>query len=404
MKRLVATVLGLVLAGSSAALTCSFENDVPVTMLSNSFAAWEVVTEQMTECGNFKAEQDDKFREKQAPGMAADPATYTIGGVANSSILPLLNDGLIRPLNDLVEKYGQNLSPNQLINIDGNIMAVAMMVNSQHFMYRKDILDELGLEVPTTYDEVLAAAQTIKEAGVVDYPYGAAFKAGGDLGLEYLNIYLGMGGTLVNDDNTSALEPETAIAALEMLKALTAYMDPEFLSADSPFVAKQVQEGSVAMAFLWASDTANFNNPEESQVVDQVAFAAAPASVEGGPPATTLWWDGMTIAQNVSDETADAAFRLIMEGVSHENLSEHPEAAIWLSDPAIESTVSAGVMASVEGGAPSFPASNPAGVMTFTAFGDNVADFLTGKETAEKTLADIEASYLAAAREAGYVQ
>jgi multiple sugar transport system substrate-binding protein len=146
---------------------------VPVTMLSNAFAAWTVVTDKMAECGNFTAEQDEKFREKQAPGMAANPSAYTIGGVANGSILPLLNDGLIRPLDDLVAKYGQALSPNQLIKVDGKTMAISMMVNAQHFMYRTDIFEQLGLEVPTTYADVLAVAEVIKQAGVV----GRGFRA-----------------------------------------------------------------------------------------------------------------------------------------------------------------------------------------------------------------------------------
>jgi multiple sugar transport system substrate-binding protein len=404
VKRLVVVITACILFAFGQAFACSFENTVPVTMLSNAFAAWTVVTDKMAECGNFTAEQDEKFREKQAPGMAANPSAYTIGGVANGSILPLLNDGLIRPLDDLVAKYGQALSPNQLIKVDGKTMAISMMVNAQHFMYRTDIFEQLGLEVPTTYADVLAVAEVIKQAGVVDYPYGAAFKSGGDLGLEFLNIYLGMGGTLVNEDNTPAVNNEKGIATLEILKALTAYMDPEFLSSDSPFVAKQIQDGSIAMANLWATDTANFNNPEESQVVDLIAFAAAPAAVEGGPPATTLWWDGMTIAKNVTDEEADAAFRLIMEGISYENLSAHPEAAIWLSSTPIESPAAIGVLASVEGGAPSYPASNPNGLMTFTALGDNIAKFLTGEKTAEETLADVETAYLTAAKEAGYVQ
>jgi multiple sugar transport system substrate-binding protein len=51
-------------------------------------------------------------------------------------------------------------------------MAVAMMVNTQHLMYRQDIFEDLGIEVPTTYDEVLIAAEAIQEAGVVDYPLG----------------------------------------------------------------------------------------------------------------------------------------------------------------------------------------------------------------------------------------
>jgi multiple sugar transport system substrate-binding protein len=404
VKRLFMLVTGFVVFAFSPAFACSFENTVPVTMLSNSFEAWSVVTDKMTECGNFTPEQDEKFRDKQPAGMAATPSAYTIGGVANGSILPLLNDGLIRPLNDLVEKYGQNLSPNQFIEIDGNIMAISMMVNAQHFMYRKDILADLGLEVPKTYADVLESAKVIQEAGVVDYPFGAAFKSGGDLGLEFLNIYLGLGGTLVNDDNTPAINNEKGIATLEILKSLSAYMDPEFLSSDSPFVAKQIQDGSIAMANLWATDTANFNNPDESRVVDLIAFAAAPAALEGGPSATTLWWDGMTIAKNITDEEADAAFRLIMEGITYENLSAHPEAAIWLSKTPIESPAAAGVLASVDGGAPSYPASNPNGLMTFTALGDNIPKFLMGEKTAEETLADVEAAYLTAAKEAGYVQ
>ena len=36
-----------------------------------------------------------------------------------------------------------------------------------------------------------------------------------------------------------------------------------------------------------------------------------------------------------------------------------------------------------------------------TALGDNIADFLSGNESAEQALADVEAAYQTAAREAG---
>jgi cell pole-organizing protein PopZ len=68
------------------------------------------------------------FQEKQAAAMAANPSQYTIGGVANATLIPLLNDGLVRPLNTLVEEYGQDLAQTQLIDINGDIMAIAMMV------------------------------------------------------------------------------------------------------------------------------------------------------------------------------------------------------------------------------------------------------------------------------------
>ncbi|MEM7710606.1 MAG: extracellular solute-binding protein, partial [Pseudomonadota bacterium] len=167
MKRL-ALAGALALGTSGAALACSFQNDVEIRSLSAGFEAWKALTDAMAECGNVQAELDQEFREKQPAAFDANPSLYHIGGVSNGTITPLLNAGTIRPLDDLVEKYGQNLSDNQLIRVNGDIVAIAMMVNTQHLMYREDVFSDLGLEVPTTYDEVLEVAAAIQEAGVVE--------------------------------------------------------------------------------------------------------------------------------------------------------------------------------------------------------------------------------------------
>ena len=41
-------------------------------------------------------------------------------------------------------------------------MAVAFMANAQHLMYRKDVLSDLGIDVPKTYEDMLAAAEKIR--------------------------------------------------------------------------------------------------------------------------------------------------------------------------------------------------------------------------------------------------
>ena len=38
-------------------------------------------------------------------------------------------------------------------------MAIAFMANAQHLFYREDLLEENGIEVPTSYEEILAAAE-----------------------------------------------------------------------------------------------------------------------------------------------------------------------------------------------------------------------------------------------------
>ena len=209
-------------ASGAAWAACSFENTVPLKSLSAGFEAWKAVTDAMAECGNFSASLDQEFREKQPEAFAANPALYQIGGVSNATLVPLLNAGTIRPLDDLVAKYGQDLLPNQLIKVDGQTMAIAMMVNAQHLMYRSDILADLGIAEPKTYADVLTAAEKIKEAGVVEYPLGGTFKTGWNLGQEFVNMYLGEGGEFFAEGNMPAINNEKGVRALETLKAMTA--------------------------------------------------------------------------------------------------------------------------------------------------------------------------------------
>mgnify|MGYP006289644399 FL=1 len=397
----------LLLAGSatlaaSGAWACAFENETPVSSLSAGFEAWKAVTDAMAECGNVQAELDQEFRTKQPAAFAANPSLYDIGGVSNGTVTPLLNEGTIRPLDDLIEKYGQNLRPNQLIRIDGETMAVAMMVNVQHLMYREDIFEDLGLEVPTTYDEVLAAAEAIQEAGVVDYPIGMTMASGWNIGQDFVNMYVGYGGEFSPQAFESIGSSEAGMQALDMMQRLSEYADPEVLVSDSTYVQQQFQQGKIAMANLWASRGGAMDNEEESDVVGLVAAAAAPSAVEGGPPATTLWWDGIVIAQNITDEEADAAFRVAMEGLDSEMVQGAQDAAIWLVEGYEPNRLAQGAIASAtaQPAPPSYPSTSQMGLM-HTALGNELPAFFTGDRDAAGTLQAVQEAYTTSAKEAG---
>ena len=359
----------------------------------------------MAECGSFNAELDQEVRNKLPAAMAADPSLYDIGGVANGTITPLLNDGSIRPLDDLIAEYAPDLAPNRIIQVDGETMAVAMMVNAQALMYRRDIFEELGLEVPQTYDEVLEIARAIEEADVVDYPLGATMKAGWDLAQDFNNMFVGYGGTWVNEDSTPNVNSEAGVKALETMKALTEFMDPEYLVADSTYVQQQLQQGRVAMANFWASRAGAMDDEVESQVVDLVETAAAPRAMEDGPPSTTLWWDGIVIASNIPDEEAEAAFRVAMEGMDTDMVKANNDEAIWLIDGYEPGRLATGAIASAtaEPAPPSYPSTVQMGLI-HSALGNELPSFFTGDRTAEEALAAVEASYTRDAREAGLIE
>jgi multiple sugar transport system substrate-binding protein len=390
-------------AGAQAQGACAFQNPHQMRSLTAGFEAWKVVTSVMAECGNFRPELDQEFRTKQVAAFAARPSLYQIGGVATETVVPLLNAGTIRPLDEYVAKFGQSLSPNQLIKVDGKVMAIAMMVNAQHLMYRKDILATLNIAPPKTYDEMLAAAEKIRASGAMRYPIGGTTRAGWNLALDFVNLYLGYGGTFFEQGNRPAINNATGVRTLEMMKKLTEYMDPEYLTVDSTALQQQFQKGRVALANFWASRAAAMDNAAESEVVGKIGFAAAPAVVAGGKPATTIWWDGLVIASNISNEEAEMAFRMIVHGLSPRMVAANNDTAVWLIDGFKPGAAAAGAIGSVQGGAPPYPASTAMG-MLHTAIGNAVPDFLTGKATAQEVLARAEAAYTTAAREGGVLR
>ncbi len=403
MKQTLAAAALALLLSTTAHAACSFHNDVPLKSLTAAFDAWKAVASTMTACGNIQTELDQEFRTKQPAAFAANPSLYQIGGVSNGTLVPLLNAGTIRPLDALVAKYGQSLQPNQLIRIDGKIMAIAMDVNDQQLMVRTDILADLNIPVPTTWDDVLAAAAKIKASGKVPYPIGATLKPGFDLSQDFLNIFLGYGGTPTKPDNTPNLNSDAGLKTLALLKKITAYTDPEYLTSESTFVQKQFQQGKIAMANLWATRAAALDDPKESQVVGKIGLYAAPASVAGGKPATTLWWDGLVIAKNITDDQAVAAFRVAMAGLSEDTVKAAPGAAVWLIKSYVPGKYATGAIASANGGAPAYPSTTTMGLIS-TVIGDNAADFLTGKKTAEATLAAMETAYTTRAKEQGLIK
>lgn len=403
LRNIIAAAAFALLASGSAQAACAFKNEVPLKSLSAGFQAWKSVTTAMAECGNVQAELDQDFAKKHVAAFAANPALYHIGGVATETFVPLLNAGTIRPLDDLVAKYGKHLTPNQLVKVDGKIMAVSMMVNAQHLMYRKDILDGLGIAEPKTYAEVLDAAAKIKAAGAVPYPIGATMRTGWNLAQDFVNMYMGFGSPLFGEGNAPAVNGEAGLKTLETMKALTAYMDPEYLTADSTFVQKQFQQGKVAMANFWASRAGAMDDPKESTVVGKVVMAAAPAAVPGGKPATTVWWDGAVIAKNITDAEADAAFKVLMEGLDKEMVEANNNDAVWLVEGFKPGRSAEGAIATIKGGAASFPASPRMGLL-HSALGSTLADYFTGKLSAAETLKTVSDKYVTAAKEAGLIK
>ena len=405
MKKL-ALASALVLMSGPVMAACNI--DGRVSIVGNEFPAIHAVADGAKVCsgGDVKANLTADHQKINVAGMTGNPAEYTSAIIANSSIVALMNEDVIRPLDDLVAKHGQSLKPNQLIKINGKIMAVAFMANAQHLVYRSDILEKAGVQPPTSYEDMLAGAEAIRSQGLMQYPLGGAYKAGWNLAQEFTNMYIGHGGAFFKPGSAEvSINNAAGVATLEMLKALSGYMNPDFLTHDSNATSAEWKAGNVAMMNMWGSRMGPLKDSEQATAeVVATTTLGAPMTVGGGAtPATTLWWDGWTVAKNISDADAEATFIAMMNGINPDRLDdEMAPLAVWLIDGYEPTPAAVGVFAAANMNATPYPMLPYQGLL-HTALGAEIVDFMQGKESAEKALADVEAAYTAAAREKGFL-
>ena len=414
MKTMFTALLATTAVVASAGLAmagCGIEKG-SVRILSNDFAALHVMAARAESCAGdgveVKKNQTAEHKNIQVAALTANPATYTVPVIATGSIVPLLNDGLIRPLDDLVAKYGQNLQDNQLIRLDGKVMAVAFMANSQHLYYRKSVLDAAGIPVPTSYEDLIAAGQKLRAEGKMQNPLAASFKPGWDLGEEFVNMYLGLGGDFFAPGSAdAAINNANGIKALETMKAMADLMSPDFVTYNTNAVKPVWDAGETALMNGWGSRSGDYIDPSKGfpEIAADTAFAATPTVGGGTIPASSLWWDGFAIAKNITDEDAEASFQAMMHAISPDLLANPADAAlaVWLIKGYEPTPAAAGVVANIKGGTRAYPMLPYMG-MLHTALGDNLAEFMQGQESAEQALADATAAYTVAAKEAGFIK
>lgn len=410
MQNLLATLAAsMVLLAVPAHADCGLPPG-RVSVLANDFASIRTVVGAASECASdsvtITANHTKPFADLMVPALTASPAQYTTVVIANGSLSPLISADLIRPLDDLVAKFGQQLKPNQLIKVGGKTVAIAFMANAQHFFYREDVLKQAGVAVPRSYEEVLVAAKAIQDKGLMKEPLAMSFLPDWDIAQEFLDLYYGgLAGPLFEQGGARpALDRAKATQALDMMKEMVPFIGPDYLTYDSDKFRPKWYAGQVAMANMWGSSAALVlpaQSPSPETAAD-TRVAAAPTIGGGTRPATTIWWDGFTIAKNITDADAETSFRAMLHGISPEMARKNPDAAVWLIDGYKPTPTAAGIMASVSGGAPTYPTLPYMGLL-HKALGDNIAAFLQGRVSADETLASAERDYVTAATSAGYI-
>ena len=138
-------------------------------------------------------------------------------------------------------------------------------------------------------------------------------------------------------------------------------------------------------------------------IAANTVLAGAPTVGGNNIPSASLWWDGFTIAKNISDADAEASFKAMMHALDPSVAAAHADAAPWLMKGFQPGPAQVGVMlTATQGNAKGYPMLPYMGLL-HTALSNEIGDYLKGSKDETKTLGDIEAAYNAAAKEGGFL-
>jgi len=225
--------------------------------------------------------------EKQLTSLITRSEAYDVLQVAyqwDGLFMPYLE-----PLDPFIEEHGIDMDafiPGVLANCGGSfdeIYGIPTACDVYSFIYRTDLFEEAGLEPPQTWEEVneIAAALT------TDDIHGHVLAGLGEqVGQFWRARYLAMGGRLLNEDWTPALDMEIGVEAAELLRDLLEYCPAGTLTYGYPEQMHAFILGRAAMAEVWPSFLrAPADDPDESDVVGNWSFAPYP----GGTGELSAW-------------------------------------------------------------------------------------------------------------------
>ena len=178
--------------------------------------------------------------------------------------------------------------------------------------YRKDIMEELGLQPPETWQDLVRVGQTIKERkpDVSPYIFQAAQHEG--LVVNVLEFVWGNGGDVLDDRGQVVLKSDNATAALQAMQDLIyeSKVAPEAVTSSRTVENNQVFfEGRAALMRSWPFVWGALGNNKNANITqDKLAAARIPHGPNGQSASCLGGWNA---AINPNSRNQDAAWGFV---------------------------------------------------------------------------------------------
>lgn len=239
-------------------------------------------------------------------------------------------------------------SARDAVQLDGAVYGVPVMTERHIVYYRSDLLEQAGIPVPETLDDLKEAVAALNDPG--NGVYGIAMRgARVPLVTQFSSFLYSFGGDFQDEDGNATLDTPEAIEAYEFYGDLLKEFGPPGATNMGWVEASAIfAQGNAAFYLDADSQAYTFLDESNSAVVDTVAYARFPEGPAGSLPYNIV---PQTVGINAFSKKQDAAWDFLKWATNEENskwlLSEQtvPVArqSAW-DDPAASSSFPEGLV------------------------------------------------------------
>ena len=198
------------------------------------------------------------------------------------------------------------------MTVEGRIIGPPIQLETNQLMYRKDVFQKYGVKVPTTLDELEAAAKALNGKPMTDDGQpGFGFVARGKRAAA-TSIFSGylyaMGATWLTPSREPSFNSDEGVKAFDLYGRLLRLYGPPGSENNHWYEASSIMgQSKAAMYTEYDSISAFVEDPEKSKVKGKIGYAMFPKGPNGKPGTMATVW-GLGIPRNSKNPKAGWLF------------------------------------------------------------------------------------------------
>ncbi len=269
---------------------------------------------------------------------AVRPAGYDVVLTDLIWIADFARRGLIDPLPERIAVEVRAGIPERIVSAfsyRGRLWSHPFLANMQILYANQGLLERAGIrEMPCTLEEVIRAAEAVRDRGLLKYPLFDSWNRQEVLVCEFTWLTGAFGGSLADGSGRARVDGPAAVQALELMVSLLerGLMNPYSLQSNELFASEVFLNGDAAFITNWTYLLGNLREFPYSR--NRLTALPIPASARAGAGqpavATVSGFQGLSVPRTSArkEEAWDFIRFLASAEFQREHLSELP---VWRS-------------------------------------------------------------------------